>query len=75
MNKTTIQNHLVKRGWKYIDDSTLLKGCCSRYRMFLTHISAHYQKLDNGQWFTITQDNIENIEIINNRLKIDGMII
>ena len=75
MDKTTIQNHLIHRGWKYIDDNTLSKGCCSRYRMFLTHISAHYQKLDNGQWLTIAQDNMENIEIVDNKLKIDRMVI
>jgi hypothetical protein len=75
MDKTTIQNHLIHKGWKYIDSDILSKGCCSRYRMFLTYTSAHYQKLDSGQWLTITQDNIENIEIIDDKLKIGDMIL
>jgi hypothetical protein len=75
MNKTIIQNHLIKRGWKYIDNNTLSKGCCSKYRISFINMNVYYQKLNNGQWNTITHDSIENIEIINNRLKIDGMIV
>jgi len=75
MNKTVIQNYLISKGWRYIDDNILFKGCCSRYRMLLTYTSAHYQKLNNEQWLTITQDDIENIEIINNKLKINKMVL
>jgi hypothetical protein len=75
MNKTIIQNHLIHRKWKYIDNNISYKGCCSRYRVFFTHTSIHYQRLNNKQWTTITQDNIENVEITNNRLIINKMMV
>jgi len=65
--KNKIIDTLLNKGWIYNHkEDTLIKRCCSRYRLLLTDSMMLYQIRRKREWITIVVDNYNNITVDNN---------